>query len=87
MGQEDKRCRQCLLRDTLDEAAYRRTVTRVYEAMNPRVRVTDAQYEERLAACRACEHLQSGTCMRCGCMVEMRAMRKDTHCPPPVSRW
>lgn len=87
MAQKDTRCRQCLLRDTLDEAAYYRTVARFRETMNPRVRTPDAAYEARLDLCRACGHLQNGTCMRCGCLVEMRAMRLDMHCPPPLAKW
>lgn len=81
------RCRQCLLRDMLDPKAYERTVERVRRAMDARLRTPDAQYEERLHACSACDQLQNGTCMRCGCLVEMRAMRRDMHCPPPRSRW
>lgn len=81
------RCRQCLLRDTLDEAAYRKTVLRVRESLSPRLRAPDAQYEERLALCTACDQLQNGTCMQCGCLVEMRAMRTDQHCPPPRKKW
>ena len=87
MAQEKGRCRQCLLRDTLDEAAYYKTVLRVRESLSPRVRTPDDAYEARLAACTACEHLENGTCMRCGCLVEMRAMRLDMHCPPPARRW
>lgn len=85
--QRDTRCRQCLLRDLLDEAQYHRTVAQFREKMNPRVRTPDAQYEARLELCRACEQLQNGTCMRCGCLVEMRAMRLDMHCPPPKKCW
>lgn len=87
MEDEAKRCRRCLLRDTLDERAYFETVERVRRAMNPRARTPDAQYERRLDSCRACDQLQNGTCMQCGCLVEMRAMRLDQHCPPPLRRW
>jgi len=81
------RCRACLLRESLSEEEYRRTVVSVRESLSPRVRADDAQYEARLALCTACSHLQGGTCMRCGCLVEVRAMRKDQHCPPPVKAW
>lgn len=80
-------CRQCLLRDMLDQAEYERTVERVRRTLSDRVRTPDEQYEARLALCRACDQLQNGTCMRCGCMVEMRAMRRDMHCPPPRRIW
>lgn len=81
------RCRQCLLREMLDPEEYERTVLRVRRSLSPRLRTPDEEYESRLDACRACTHLQGGTCMRCGCLVEMRAMRRDMHCPPPVGRW
>lgn len=81
------RCRQCLLREMLDPQEYERTVERVRRALSPRARTPDEEYEGRLAACRACDQLQNGTCMQCGCMVEMRAMRRDSHCPPPRRRW
>ncbi len=81
------RCRACLLRDTLSEEEYKKTVLRVREGLAPRLRANDALYEKRLALCTACAHLQGGTCMRCGCLVEMRAMRADQHCPPPAKRW
>ena len=80
-------CRQCLLRDMLDKAEYDKTVERVRRALSPALRTPDEAYEARLALCSACDQLQNGTCMRCGCMVEMRAMRRDMHCPPPRNCW
>ena len=41
----------------------------------------DAAYAARLACCKACDALNAGTCMQCGCYVEMRAARLDMHCP------
>lgn len=82
-----KACRQCLMRDLLDKAQYDMTVERVRRALGDRLRTPDAEYEARLESCRACDQLQNGTCMLCGCMAEMRAMRRDTHCPPPRRRW
>ena len=87
MEAETKRCRRCLLRDTLDEKQYFETVERVRRALDARARTPDEAYERRLAACLACDQLQNGTCMQCGCLVEMRAMRVDQHCPPPRKRW
>ena len=55
--------------------------------MPRRLRTPDALYETRLACCRDCEALQNGTCMQCGCYVEMRAARSDMHCPLTEPRW
>ena len=37
--------------------------------------------------CRRCENLDNGTCMACGCYVEMRAARLDMHCPLTRAVW
>lgn len=44
--------------------------------------VTD---ERRLEGCKSCDELQNGTCMQCGCYVEIRAARLDMHCP--MKQW
>lgn len=87
MEEGKTRCRQCLLREMLDPVEYEKTVERVRRALSPRARTPDDEYEQRLALCRECDQLQNGTCMLCGCMVEMRAMRRDSHCPTPRRRW
>lgn len=76
-----RRCRQCLLREMADENDYYESVKRYRAAMPARLRTPDPEYEARLAACKACAELDHGTCMQCGCYVEMRAARSDRHCP------
>ena len=44
-------------------------------------RVSADQYEERLSVCKACDKLESGTCLGCGCYVELRAMSPVSRCP------
>ncbi len=83
----ETRCRRCLLRDTLDAAAYEQIVERAKRALPESVRAPEETVEKRLSLCRACEHLQDGACMRCGCLVEVRALRRDMHCPPPLRLW
>ena len=83
----ENRCRRCLLRELVSREEYERTIERVRRSLSPALRTPDEEYEARLAACRACDQLQNGTCMRCGCIAEMRAMRMDQHCPPPRRRW
>ena len=41
----------------------------------------------RLAACRACAHLNAGTCALCGCYVEYRAAHAAQRCPDAPGRW
>ncbi len=42
-------------------------------------------YEKRLSICKACELLNAGTCLACGCYVELRAAAKAAGCPH--KRW
>lgn len=75
------RCRRCLLREMTDENNYYQSVV-FYRSTLPAHKYTpDAAYEQRLLGCKACDELQNGTCMQCGCYVEMRAARLDMHCP------
>jgi len=41
----------------------------------------------RLAACRACGHLNQGTCGLCGCYVEHRAEKRAAACPDLPPHW
>lgn len=82
-----KRCRRCLLREMTGENRYYESVKFYRETMPERLRTPDGLYEERLLACKACRSLESGTCMECGCYVEMRAARSDMHCPAAEAKW
>lgn len=50
-------------------------------------KVSQEVYNSRLAVCRACAHLSEGTCVKCGCYVEMRAIKKRMTCPDVTDRW
>lgn len=76
-----KRCRRCLLADLTGENDYYRSVLRYRATMPARQRTPDDLYAARLEQCRRCDALDNGTCMQCGCYVEMRAARIDMHCP------
>ncbi len=58
-------------------------------AAHPDECVNDSEYEQRLAACRACPSLvYDTTCQHCGCFVAVRAKFKDKRCPlPGNARW
>lgn len=87
MEAQPKRCRRCLLQDMADENDYYASVVRYRAAMPRRVRTPDAEYAARLEHCRTCPSLNAGTCMQCGCYVEMRAARTDMHCPLDKAPW
>lgn len=70
-------CKRCLLRemseaDKLNIAKYRDAI---------KVRVSESVYESRLAVCKQCDSLNSGTCNACGCYVELRALGEVSKCP------
>lgn len=50
-------------------------------------RADEAVRRARLAACRACAHLNAGTCALCGCYVEYRAAHAAQRCPDAPGRW
>lgn len=56
-------------------------------AMPEEQRADERTIAERLAACRDCDHLMSGTCALCGCYVELRAAKKVQSCPDVPGRW
>ena len=84
---QPKVCRRCLLRDMAGENEYWKSVERYRATMPRKLRTPDDVYEARLAHCCQCDALQNGTCMECGCYVEMRAARTDMHCPLASARW
>lgn len=51
------------------------------EAIKVDDRVSEQEYEKRLAHCKECDRLNSGTCLACGCYVELRALGKNSACP------
>ena len=63
-----------------DEDA-KRVVRDYLETMNPEDRADKALYSERLHICRNCDRLINGTCLECGCYVEIRAALKKAECP------
>lgn len=87
MEGQPKRCRRCLLREMTDENSYYESVKRYRAALPPAKRTPDGEYERRVTACKACDALDGGTCMQCGCYVEMRAARVDMHCPRGDRPW
>ena len=50
-------------------------------------RADEPLYQSRLAQCKDCTELRNGTCVLCGCYVEMRAAKKRMNCPMVPARW
>ncbi len=79
--QESQRlCRRCLLQD-YDPEAYRTTIEEYLERIGRNDRADEKEYRRRLSVCEACDQLVQGTCMACGCYVELRAAGRHAGCP------
>ncbi len=78
-------CKRCLLLESAQEDTHR-SVQEHIEKIPARQRAGEAEYQRRLACCRRCDHLLSGTCMKCGCYVELRAAFANQKCPNTKAR-
>ena len=78
-------CKLCLIRDMAEKADIYEYVKKTRAMLPASEKAPDELYEERLNFCLACESLLAGTCLKCGCYVEIRAASKAAHCP--ISRW
>lgn len=79
-------CIRCLLRD-LDRAQEFEKVTEYIAGIDKELKVDAGEYEKRLALCRKCDSLYQGICGKCGCFVEVRAIRKFGKCPHEEPQW
>ena len=73
-------CIRCLLQD-YDEEAYLSKLLRVIRLMKPSERAKEEVTKKRLQTCTQCSYLDRGTCLACGCYVELRASVRDGRCP------
>lgn len=78
-------CKKCLLMD-IDKEAYSAKIGRILELTEESRKAEESLYKERLQVCRSCEKLvaegkEAGTCLACGCFVELRAAIKENRCP------
>lgn len=72
-------CKKCLIRE-MSEADYTQ-IQKYKDAIKLEDRVSDEEYERRLAICKKCDMLNAGTCGACGCYVELRAAAVVGKCP------
>ncbi len=73
-------CIRCLLQD-YDEETYISKLLRVIRLMKPQEKASEEVTAARLAVCKECEKLEMGTCLACGCYVELRSAQKNGRCP------
>jgi hypothetical protein len=75
-----KICTRCLLRDFSREQ-YEKIIVEGIKALPPEELVSDTALSGRLQICQDCEKINQGTCLACGCYVEIRAATKKGKCP------
>lgn len=78
---ETRICTRCLLRDMEETGGNMEMIEKYRNAIKDADRVPEETYESRLAVCRECDRLNAGTCVACGCYVELRAVAKVSRCP------
>ena len=76
----EKPCRKCLISEMNDEKAAM-IIQHGMDAILSEDKSDEKVYKERLSICRNCDNLLSGTCLSCGCYVEIRAAIKKGRCP------
>ena len=82
---EEKRIfKKCLLRDM---SGVPLELEEYIESISLDDRTPDAEYEKRLSICKSCPQLLEGTCLACGCYVEVRAAFRVKKCPLFPPQW
>lgn len=73
-------CKKCLIKD-MDEETYRELIKKHTDIIDISEKTEKKTYENRLKICKECDKLENGTCLKCGCYVEIRAASKRSTCP------
>ncbi len=77
----DKRpCKKCLLKEA-SEIDYQKLIADHLASLKSSDLVEEDIVDARLEVCKTCEKLNMGTCLSCGCYVEIRAALKNGRCP------
>lgn len=79
-----KPCTRCLLKDYSKEV-YETLIVEGLKALPIEDLTTEDVTAKRLSVCKDCEKINQGTCLACGCYVEIRAALKTGKCP--YSKW
>ena len=79
-----KICTRCLLKDFSKED-YDKIIVSGLSALPVGELVSEDVTARRLEICKDCEKINQGTCLACGCYVEIRAATRKGKCP--YSKW
>lgn len=79
-------CRRCLLAETGQNELIH-TLEELKAAMLEAEKADEEEYQRRLSFCKQCDELVDGTCQKCGCYAEFRALKKRMYCPHEERKW
>ncbi len=81
-----KKCKRCLI-DELDFDEVYEDIKQYIREFPSDKRILEEEYSQRLAICRECDELENGICRKCGCFVELRALKKGMYCASEDKKW
>lgn len=79
-------CRRCFFEELDPEGVYKE-IQEIIALLPERQRTDGEEYSRRLEICSRCRFLSGGTCLKCGCFAELRAAKKEMHCPHEDKLW
>lgn len=79
-------CKRCLLSE-IDKDLYFKNVFEYIAQLDDELKADPKIYADRLATCKQCDQLINGMCRKCGCFVEVRAIKKAQYCPSERKLW
>lgn len=80
------KCRRCLIAD-MDFDEVTQSILDYINEIPPEKRVDSETYSKRLEICRSCDELVNGICAKCGCFVELRAVKPHMYCASELKKW
>ncbi len=75
-----QKCKRCLLYEAGEFNSFE-TVRDYISNLSEELKVSSEEYGKRLNACKKCDSLIAGMCLKCGCYVEVRAALRENSCP------
>lgn len=81
-----KVCKRCLLNE-LDDTDYFKSIYEYIDNIPEINKCGNKEYLKRLDICKGCNNLLNGMCKHCGCFVEVRAAKRNQHCPDRNKYW
>lgn len=71
----------------MDEDDVNRSILEYIKEIPPEKRADESIYKARLQTCKECSELINGMCRKCGCYVELRAIKPEMYCPSEEKKW